>query len=47
MMTNLVHCDFDALAIGQNVRLVFELSESGMPVACFQPVSIGEVHVSN
>jgi len=47
MMTNLVHRDFDALAIGQNVRLVFELSESGMPVACFQPVSIGEVHVSN
>jgi len=23
---NLVHCDFDALAIGQNVRLVFEPS---------------------
>ena len=37
MMTNLVDCDFDALAIGQRVRLVFKQSEGGPPVPMFAP----------
>lgn len=37
MMTNLVDCDVDALAIGQSVRLVFKPSEDGTPVPCFTP----------
>ena len=38
MMTNLVECDFDALRIGQLVRLVLTASEGGVPVPCFQPL---------
>jgi uncharacterized OB-fold protein len=37
MLTNLVECDFDALAIGQRVRLVFKPTEGGPPVPCFRP----------
>lgn len=37
MMTNLVDCDVDALAIGQSVKLVFKPSEDGTPVPCFTP----------
>ncbi len=37
LMTNLVDCDFDALRIGQPVRLVFRPSADGTPVACFTP----------
>jgi uncharacterized OB-fold protein len=37
MMTNLVDCDMDALAIGQSVKLKFVPAEDGTPVACFAP----------
>ena len=37
MMTALVDCDFDALRIGQEVRLVFKPSDGGPPVPCFAP----------
>lgn len=37
MMTNLVDCDFDALRIGQRVRLVFSPTDSGPPVPTFTP----------
>ena len=37
MMTNLVGCDFDALAVGQRVRLAFRASDGGAPVPCFTP----------
>ena len=35
MLTNLVDCDFDALAIVQPVRLKFSPSEGGPPVPTF------------
>jgi uncharacterized OB-fold protein len=35
MLTNLVDCDIDALAIGQEVRLKFSPSEGGPPVPTF------------
>jgi uncharacterized OB-fold protein len=35
MLTNLIDCDFDALAIGQAVRLKFSPSEGGPPVPTF------------
>ena len=35
MLTNLVDCDFEALAIGQAVRLKFSPSEGGPPVPTF------------
>ncbi len=35
MLTNLVDCDFDGLAIGQAVRLKFSPSEGGPPVPTF------------
>ncbi len=38
MMTNLVDCDFDALRIGQAVRVVFVDSDGGPPVPMFTPV---------
>ncbi len=38
MMTNLVECDFAALRIGQEVRLVFTPTEGGPPVPTFTPV---------
>lgn len=37
MLTNLVDCDFDALRIGQRVRVVFKPSEDGAPVPVFTP----------
>jgi hypothetical protein len=37
MMTNLVDCDFDSLAIGQDVSLVFQASADGTPIPCFRP----------
>ena len=37
MMTNIVDCDFDRLAIGQAVSLVFKQADDGTPVPCFTP----------
>ena len=37
MMTNLVGCDFDALRIGQRVKVVFTPTEGGAPVPTFTP----------
>ena len=39
MLTNIVDCDFDALQIGQRVRLVFKPSEDGQPVPMFEPAA--------
>jgi uncharacterized OB-fold protein len=39
MLTNLVDCDVDALAIGQAVRVAFTPTEGGPPVPTFTPVS--------
>jgi uncharacterized OB-fold protein len=38
MLTNLVDCDFDRLAIGQAVKLVFKSAEDGTPVPMFRPL---------
>ena len=38
MMTNIVGCDFDALRIGQKVRVAFTETEEGGPVPTFTPV---------
>lgn len=38
MMTNIVDCDFDSLAIGQAVELVLQESEGGQKVPVFKPV---------
>ena len=37
IMTNIVDCDFDHLAIGLAVTLVFKPAEDGTPVPCFTP----------
>jgi uncharacterized OB-fold protein len=38
MMSNIVDCDFDQLAIGQAVKLVYvESEDDGPPVAMFTP----------
>ena len=37
MMTNLVECDFDALRIGQRVKLKFTPTDGGPPVPTFTP----------
>ena len=37
MLTNIVDCDLDALAIGQRVRVIFKPSEEGAPVPVFTP----------
>ena len=37
MMTNLVECDLDALAIGRKVQVVFRPTEGGPPVPMFRP----------
>ncbi len=37
LMTNLVDCDFDRIAIGQRVRLAFE-TRDGQPTPVFKPV---------
>ena len=38
MMTNIVGTDFDTVAIGQRVKVVFRKSEGGMTVPMFTPV---------
>ncbi len=38
MITNIVGCDFDALRIGQPVRLAWVETQGGPPVPCFTPV---------
>lgn len=37
MLTNIVDCDFDALAIGQPVRLAFRPTVGARLVPCFAP----------
>ncbi|MBX9698314.1 MAG: OB-fold domain-containing protein [Acetobacteraceae bacterium] len=37
MMTNIVDCDWDSLAIGQRVQVVFKPSEDGSPYPQFKP----------
>lgn len=37
MMTNIVDADFDALSVGQKVRVVFKASEEGQKVPMFTP----------
>jgi uncharacterized OB-fold protein len=37
MLTNIVQCDFDALKIGQKVKLVFTPTDGGPPVPTFMP----------
>ena len=37
MMTNLVDCDFDALRIGQRVKVVFTPTDGGAPLPTFTP----------
>jgi len=39
MMTNIVECESDDLAIGQAVELVFVPSKNDWPVPCFRPVA--------
>jgi len=38
MMTNIVDCDFENIAIDQQVELVFRETEDGPPVPVFRPV---------
>jgi uncharacterized protein len=38
MLTNIVDCNVDALKIGQPVKLVFKMSETGLPVPMFTPL---------
>jgi uncharacterized OB-fold protein len=40
MVTNIVDCDFDRLAIGQDVSLVFVPTEGGPPVPMFTPAAV-------
>jgi uncharacterized OB-fold protein len=37
MMTNIVDCDLDTIAIGQSVKVVFKPSDGGPPVPMFTP----------
>ncbi|MSO77387.1 MAG: Zn-ribbon domain-containing OB-fold protein [Alphaproteobacteria bacterium] len=37
MLTNIVDCDFDKLACGQKVKVVFKPTEGGPPAPCFAP----------
>jgi uncharacterized OB-fold protein len=37
MLTNLIDCDFDALRVGQAVKVVFAPTEGGPPVPMFTP----------
>jgi uncharacterized OB-fold protein len=37
MLTNLVKCDFDAIRIGQRVKVVFKPSSEGMQLPMFTP----------
>jgi uncharacterized OB-fold protein len=47
MLTNLVDCDFDALAIGQAVQLVFKPSTGAWPVPVFKPLTEPAVPTPN
>jgi uncharacterized OB-fold protein len=38
MMTNIVDCDFENIAIDQQVEVVFRATEDGPPVPVFRPV---------
>ena len=38
MLTNIVDCDFDAVRIGQKVKVVFKPTDGGPPVPMFTPV---------
>jgi len=38
MMTNIVDTDYDAITIGQKVKVVFKASENGTPVPMFTPI---------
>ena len=38
VLTNVVDCDLDALAIGQRVKVKFQETENGPPVPVFSPV---------
>jgi uncharacterized protein len=38
MLTNIVDCDFDTLAVGQPVSVAFYDTENGPPVPMFRPV---------
>ncbi len=40
MLTNLVDCDFDSLAIGQRVQVRFETCDQGYAVPVFKPVAL-------
>jgi uncharacterized OB-fold protein len=37
IMSNIVDCDFEALKVGQPVRLIFVTSEGGQPIPMFTP----------
>jgi uncharacterized OB-fold protein len=37
MLTNIVDCDFDALSVGQKVKLVFKTSQEGSRLPMFTP----------
>lgn len=37
MLSNVVDCDFDALAIGQKVRVAFAATKGGTPMPVFRP----------
>ena len=37
MFTNIVDCDFDAVRIGQRVKVVFQPTDGGPPVPVFTP----------
>lgn len=37
LLTNIVRCDFDALAIGQRVRVVFEPTDGAVVLPMFTP----------
>ncbi|WP_312028367.1 OB-fold domain-containing protein [Aquabacterium sp. J223] len=37
VMTNIVDCDPDAVRIGQRVKVTFQPSDGGPPVAMFTP----------
>lgn len=39
MLTNLVDCDADALAVGQPVRVQLQATEGGPPVPVFRPAA--------
>jgi uncharacterized OB-fold protein len=39
MMTNIVDCDLDTVAIDQKVRVVFKPSDGGPPVPMFTPAA--------